>query len=304
MVAYTQFKQREVQHAIVFGEHKTGKSTLVSQLAEDGFNLIWFSVDNGHSIIGKLSEAAQARVDVINIPDTRDFPAAIDTILKAFTGAKVSICHMHGQVNCSFCKQEKLNFTDYEFGKLDLNTVVVIDHLSQIADSAWNLVTQNYDILKEIKDQKKDSYDLYMKLGMLMNKVLTHIQQARWHTCAIAQVIETELDSGDKRLVPRVGSGPFSRCVGSYFDHMILCEIVNLKHRFGSSTGYKNTVVTGSRSDIAIEKMPSPSLAPFFRNVTVSQQQNKEALKTELAELKTKTTTPSASEILAKLRSK
>lgn len=274
MAKLTDMKQRQTSHVCLYGDPKSGKSTLAADLANHGYKLVWISVDNGHDVLFKLPPAAQENVDVIVLPDTRDFPVAIDTCLKLFTGTKVDLCEMHGQVNCSFCRKENHAFSSYQFGLHDKRTIVVLDHMSQVADSAWNLITKNFDIMKDITAQKKESQDNYMKLGFLMNKLLTQIQQAPFHVICISQPIETEMEDGSKKLVPRIGSVPFSKNAASYFDHIIYTELQNKKHKSGSATTYKISAVTGSRRDIAIESMgESASLTAFFDGTIVNAEQ-------------------------------
>src|SRR6266436_8105434 len=102
-------------HAILFGDSKSGKSTLISKLAENGFHLIWVSLDNGHGVLHKLSLKAQENIDIIVLPDVKNFPVAIDTCRKLLGGEEVSICHAHGIVGCTPCKTHKQAFSSYCF---------------------------------------------------------------------------------------------------------------------------------------------------------------------------------------------
>jgi hypothetical protein len=83
-------------------------------------------------------------------------------------------------------------------------------------------------------------------------------------------VVETELEDGRKKLVPVCGTTAFSRNTAKYFDHVVYCEIKNKKHNFGSSTIYANNILTGSRTDVALESDAVPSLLRIFTDATVS----------------------------------
>lgn len=272
--------ERSSQHVCIFGEPKTGKSTLISHLTEQ-FNLIWFSFDNGHEVIGKLPLAQQDRIDLIRIPDTPDTPVAATTMLKVITGQRMRICWDHGAVDCPVCKRDS-NYqfwTTVELNKLGSDTIVVFDPINQVAESVMAAV-----IRKAISSQQKDatgtefsnsmSYedkalfkpgrDEYAGQGFLMNRILNAIQQAPYHCICVTHVTETEREDGKKRLVPLIGTGPFSRNSPRFFDHIVYSELNNKKHTFGSSTDYSFSVITGSRSDVSIEKLTPPSLIPFF----------------------------------------
>lgn len=263
---FTSLAPRIVQHLMVVGDPKSGKSTLVSELAERGFKLLWISIDNGHAVLSKLSQKAQEHIDIIVLPDTKDFPVAVTTCLKLLTGKECNICDGHGQVDCTMCKKDNRSFSRYSLNELandpENTWIVVIDPVSQLADSAMNFVC------KGEKDDFKAGYDEYRTWMNIMVKMLSNIQQAPYNVICIAHLVETEMEDGKKKLVPMVGSGPFSRKVGGYFDHIVYCDINNLRHNFGSATTYKGTALTGSRTDVKIEDMKDkPSLLPFFNGL-------------------------------------
>lgn len=263
-------------HVCVFGDPKTGKSTLVSKLAEAGYNLIWVSLDNGHSVLYKLPHEAQERIELIRLPDTRDFPVGIATCLKIATGSKLTICDSHGQVDCSVCRRNKNEFWSTVYCREhDTNTIIVFDNISQLADSAMNFATEGKP------DGYKSTYDDFRMQGFLMNKFLTDLQQASFHSICIAHVCETTMEDDGKKLVPWIGSVPFSRQAGKYFDHMVYLNVRNKKHIGGSSSTFDTRAVTGSRTDISIEddKYKEFSLAPIIRSFIVRDSKAKEVQK-------------------------
>lgn len=266
----------EAQHICIFGEPYTGKSTLASTVATMGYKLLWISFDRGHTILRKLSPEAQDRVDLVRIPDTKDNPIGIKTALKIITGAPITICEEHGAVDCSICKRtDGSPWTNVELRSTPLDTIVVFDHITQIADSAMQFAIER-SILNHEKDATsttvtmadkdffKPGHGQYMMQGFLMTKFLTNIQQSNQHIICIAHVAEVEQEDGRKKLVPLIGSVPYSRNSPKYFDHLICCELLNKEHRFASTTIYSATIVAGSRKDIAIENKGTPTLAPFF----------------------------------------
>jgi hypothetical protein len=277
----SQLEPRKAQHVVVFGDPGTGKSTLASKLAEEGYNILWVSIDNGHTVLYKLSVAARENIEIIVLPDTKEFPIAIATCLKIISGAEIRICNQHGQVNCSTCVARKLEGEEYWtticLGKLGLDTVVVFDNIGQLADSAMNFIIK--EICKEGPNKGKEDtyrpgYDEFRLQGSLMNKFLINVQQCSNHICCIAHVCETEMEDGSKKLVPLIGTVPFSRNSGRYFDHMVYCNVLNKTHRFGSSTTYLAGVVSKSRTDVAIENLDNKSLAPFFKGEIKGAEQN------------------------------
>ncbi len=253
-------------HAILFGDSKSGKSTLISKLAENGFHLIWVSLDNGHGVLHKLSLKAQENIDIIVLPDVKNFPVAIDTCRKLLGGEEVSICHAHGIVGCTPCKTHKQAFSSYCFKKLGPRDIVVFDHLTQLTDSCMALICKDKPV------DYKPKLDDWGSLRFHMQEVMSNIQQAKYNIIAVAQVMETEMEDGKKKLTPQVGSREFGKSVGSYFDHIIYCEVSNLTHKAGSKTTFRASVLTGSRGDVAIEDQKEElSLVPFFSLSTIPE---------------------------------
>jgi hypothetical protein len=262
---------RTGSHVILYGDPKCGKSTLAAQLAEVGYKLWWISLDNGHAVLHKLSAAAQENVELIVLPDTKENPIGIVTILRIIKGGPTLICDTHGIVDCATCKKNSTAFTRICLNELGAKDIVVYDHISGLSESALNL-SVNAATAKLSGDEKKDNYkvewDDYRVQGTLMTRFLLHLQQARYNAICIAHVTEAEMDDGKKRLSPQIGTRDFSRNSGKYFDHVVYMGMRNRKHVAGSRTDYDTNAITGSRTDVAIEDLLSKegpaSLAQFF----------------------------------------
>lgn len=266
----SQVARRRASHTVIFGDPKTGKSTLTSELILAGFHLHWISMDNGHEILFKLPISQQEledKLDLFILPDTKEFPVAIGTCLKIISGKQpVRICDTHGTVDCRSCSGARPgSFSILDTREFGARDILVFDHIGQLANSAMNFITKD----EKNPDEFKPGYAEYRTQGALMDRFLCSIQQANFNVICITHSMEVEMEDGKKKLVPLVGTTNFSRNVGKYFDHMIYCEMQNASHKFGSATTYKSAVVTGSRSDVKIEdvdekKKEKHSLAKFF----------------------------------------
>lgn len=245
------------QRVLLFGGPKTGKTELAGRLSEH-FKIIWVDLENGHETLFKLPKEWQERITLISLPDTRSYPIAIETCLKLVKGA-VSICDEHGKVACMVCKQKGAEFTDINITTLPNDTVVVFDSLTQLSNSAIANITKGQP------DDYKLDYDDWGNLGKLLDIFLSHIQQGKYNSVVISHEIEAETEAGKKYLVPVGGTRNFSRNVAKYFDTVVYCERKNKKHTFGSSTSYASNILTGSRSDVALENEEAPSLLRIFK---------------------------------------
>lgn len=243
---------------LLFGPPKSGKTQLAGELSKE-FNLLWFDLENGVDTLLKLPQEQKERIEVVTLPDTRSYPIAIETMLKVIKGSKLDICETHGKVSCALCKKESKDFTTVELSSLPLDTIVVVDSLTQLTNSAISHITKNQP------EDYKLNYDDWGNLGKLMDTFLSHVQQSGFHIVCISHETETEMEDGKMKLVPTAGTKAFSRNTAKYFDEVIYCEVKNKKHIAASSTVYNGNILTGSRSGATLETQLEASLIPIFR---------------------------------------
>ena len=247
-----------VQRCLLFGPPKTGKTLLAGKLAEH-YDIIWVDLENGHETLFQLPVSYQERIELINIPDTRSYPMAIETCLKIVKQPCV-ICELHGKVACMICKREEAPTFSTDLPSLGLDTIVVFDSMTQLTNSAIANIT------KGEKDDYKLDYDDWGNLGKLLDIFLSHIQQSGYHVVVISHETEAKTEGKKSRLVPVAGTRNFSRNCAKYFDHVIYCEVKNKKHTFTSSTTASTNILTGSRTGIAIENAADEaSLLQIFK---------------------------------------
>jgi hypothetical protein len=254
---------------LVYGAPKSGKTALVGKLAEH-FTLHYFDLENGiKTLLNPLILKPEFRknIHVINVPDHKFYPVAIDTIRECFRGGAKKICETHGKVNCATCaKDTTKRFTEFDMSKVGDNDIVVIDSMSQLARSAMNKATLK-ETTKPGGEEYKQTYSDYAQQGNLMEQVLSLIQVIDMNIIVISHELESESLEGREKIVPIAGTRNFSLTVAKYFDAVIYCTVLNKQHRaFGSST-YSPTIVTGSRLPIDIDngKEGAISLLPLFR---------------------------------------
>lgn len=293
MARLNQKQKAKTHRCIIYGAPKAGKSLLAGKLAEY-YDIIWVDMENGHETLFQLPEEWQERIELITLPDTRSYPIAIETVLKMVKGA-VSICDEHGKVGCMVCKRESLPTVEVDLPKLDHNHVVVFDSLTQLSNSAIAHITKNKP------DDYKLDWEDWGNLGKLLDIFLSHIQQAGYNVVVISHETEAETEGKKKTLVPVGGTRNFSRNIAKYFDHVIYAERKNKRHVFSSSTTYATTVLTGSRTGVALEDSTEASLLQIFKPELYEsnsiQADVKEASKVKSESAKT-------SDILARLKKK
>ena len=251
-------KSTKIHRCLLFGPPKTGKTLLAGKLAEH-YNLIWIDLENGHETLFQLPKEWQHRIELISIPDTNAFPMAIQTCLH-MVKHKCTICEEHGKTDCIICKREDKPAVAVDLPNLrDMNTVVVFDSGTQLSASAIAHIT------KGKPDDYKLERDDWGNLGKLMDIFYSHIQQSNYHCIVISHEVEAVTEGKKNKIVPVAGTRNFSRNVAKFFDDVVYCEVRNKKHTFASSTTYATNILTGSRSDVAIEDAQEPSLLEIFR---------------------------------------
>lgn len=247
---------------LVFGPPKSGKTQLAgSVVIGSDLKVILFDLENGSDTLLKLPPETHDRIEVISIPDTRGFPIAIETMLKVIKGGPVEICELHGKVSCALCRTKLLPTTKLELNSLGLDTIVIVDSLTQLTNSAIAHIT------KAQPEDYKLNYDDWGNLGKLMDTFLSYVQQAPYNIICISHETEVEMEDGKQKLVPTAGTRNFSRNTAKYFDEVVYCEVKNKKHVAASSTGYANNILTGSRTGNVLENKPGEaSLVSIFLN--------------------------------------
>lgn len=253
------------KRVLLFGPPKSGKTALAGKLAA-AFNLLWFDMENGVDTLLQLPEEQQDRIEVISLRDTRSYPIAIETCLKAIKGGKGTVCESHGKWNCLTCAKtpETTPSVAICLSELPLDTIVVFDSLTQLTNSAIAHITKN-----QPEDYKLE-YDDWGNLGKLMDIFLSHVQQAGFHVLCISHETEAAMEDGKNKLVPTAGTRNFSRNTAKYFDEVIYCEVKNKRHVAGSSTLYNGNILTGSRSGAVLEAQTEASLIPIFKGEKIA----------------------------------
>lgn len=246
MAKLNQLARSQEQRVIVFGPPKVGKTELVGKLAEK-YNILFFSLENGHSTLFKLPPEWQDRIEVINIRDSKAYPIAIETMLKVIKGNECFICVAHSKVACPICTKNGADTDRVCLNELGPDWVVGIDSLTQLTLSALAHITKNQP------DDYKLQLDDWGNLKQLMEKFLSQVQVAPYNIVCISHEEEVKFEDGRTKIVPVGGSSNSSRNTAKYFDHVVYANIVNKKHVVGSATDYSTTVLTGSRTDIKLE---------------------------------------------------
>ena len=252
-------KRHPAQTVLIYGSPKTGKTQIVGDLSSH-FKLVWVDLESGSTTLDKLPEEQKERIELVNLPDTRSYPVAIETCLKIIKGGPAAICDTHGKIDCALCKKSGDTFTHVHFNMLGPDTIVVFDSLTQLTNSAIAHITKGQ------ADDYKLNYDDWGNLGKLMDIFLSHVQQAKFNVICISHETEVVMEDDKVRIVPTAGTRNFSRNTAKYFGHVIYCEVKNKKHVFTSSTTGTLSVVTGSRTGISIEGMKDATLLPIFES--------------------------------------
>jgi len=243
---------------LIYGQPKTGKTKLVGTAAQipEIERIFWFDLENGAETLLHmgLTEQELAKITLISIPDTRETPRGIETMLKAFSSkgtVPIKICDAHGKVDCLECSKAGKSVVEFLMNSLTKKDLVVIDSGSQLGDSAMAMAMAGKDVTA------KPEFDHYSLQGKWLGDILG-VMQAAYYTnfVMITHVIPIEEEmNGVKRdrFFPLIGTKAFCQKVAKYFGTVIFVEIKMGKHAAGSSSLYRSDATTGSRTNAKIE---------------------------------------------------
>jgi len=258
---------------LIYGPPKVGKTVLAATAAKipEVENIYWFDLENGVESLLRmgLTQAEMDKITIIKIRDTRENPIAIETMLKAFSTNKkpISICEMHGKVDCAECAKAKLPSIMWSLDQCTHNDLVVIDSGSQLGDSALAAACLGKPSMF------KPTFDEYGMVNKWLGDVMSVVQQAT-HTnfIVITHEIPLEDNEGKDKLYPLMGSKQFSSKCAKFFGTVVYVHKKLNKHVAGSSSTYRGDLVTGSRVNAVIEKADKPDMRSILIDAGVLRE--------------------------------
>ncbi len=245
---------------LIYGPPKSGKTRLIATAAKlkEISKIYWFDIENGVETLlhMDLTDEELEKIIIIKIPDTRENPQAIETILKAFSAkAPVDICEMHGKVDCAECKKSGSPFLKWHLGQCTHNDLVVVDSGSQLGDSALNAACFGKPATF------KPTFDEYGMAGKWLADICSVVQQCRNTNFVFAtHEIALEDDEGKDKIFPLMGTKNFSMRCAKFFGTVVYSHKKLGKHVAGSSSTYRPDVLTGSRVEAKLESSKEPSM--------------------------------------------
>lgn len=247
------YKAKPVHRTLVFGPPKSGKTALVGKLAEH-YNLLWFDTEDGVKTLLNpelaIPPAALEHVTLVQLPDTKDYTIAAETMHRVVDWKPLSICEEHGKVSCSLCAKDSNPTTAIDFSKLDDSWIIVLDSMTQLSNSVMTMVMKSAG---RVGYDAKAEYDDYRKQGAWLDRWLSIIQNCPFNVVVISHEMGIEMEDGKEKLTAIAGTKNFARGLPRYFDHVVYAEMKARKHVAGSSTTYGVNVLTGSRTGAKTE---------------------------------------------------
>lgn len=242
---------------LIYGLPKVGKTELAATVAKIPAikRVFYFGGENGHDTIadmyrrGRLTWEELDKFVLVKIPDTRESPVFMETLLKAIaTKTAVTICDEHGRVACPLCAKSP-NKLPFDHTTLTDEDVVIIDSLSQAGVSALNMAMRGQS------QEAKPGWDEYGLQSRWLSDLLTTIQAGQFtNFICITHVAVLEDENGKDIYSPLCGTKSFSAGTSKYFGSVVYCEMKMKKHKAGSSTVYNAMTQAGSRIGLTLEK--------------------------------------------------
>jgi hypothetical protein len=262
-------KELEVEHVILYGGPKTGKTLLAGLLAEF-FNILFIDGDRGLRVLHNvLPPVLLKRIVPLRITDNPSLPNLVGTGIKLMSGRMLRICFEHGIIDCPVCAKNNAQIAQVALNQLPKNWIVIFDSVTAWRASAINQISiKSFGAEPDGSAKVDDSKFTFDEWAMLQNRVEKlggYIKDGDYNLVSISHESLAENEDKSKKLVPVAGSDNSNRNFAKFFGTEILATIVNNKHVFATSTTYAHNVQAGSRANIALEKKKVPSLLHIFR---------------------------------------
>lgn len=242
---------------LIYGQPKTGKTKLVGTAAKlpEIDRIFWFDGENGSETLLHmgLTDAELAKITLFSIPDTRDNPRFIETVLKAFSSKSgtVKICDEHGKAACLECTKDSKGSSEFNMSTLTSKDLVVIDSGSQLGDSALAMAMAGKPA------EAKPGWDEYGLQVKWLSDILSVMQAAIYTNFVMIThtlPIEEEMNGVKKdRYFPLIGTKAMCQKVAKYFGTVVFVEIKLGRHAAGSGSLYRSDATTGSRVGAKVE---------------------------------------------------
>ena len=282
-------KRLRVNNSIlIYGGAKTGKTRLAASVAElPGIDrVLWFDLERGSDTIfsgeAGISQTALAKIIPIFFQDTTEYPVAATTMLKLLSSTRP----LHVDVESGDIKPGKGDQTvSIHYQALPQTTAVVIDTISQLADSIWALLQIEFSY----RDPRKFWGEFHPRMNAIFSCVqassviqilLAHellkegTQKAEGDTRKVQKAVGDIKTSAilvqDDRMIPMCGSQPYSLKVGKYMSTVVRLYLERKAWKSLSSPVTIANVRGGSRLGVDVSKIASPTIADILKLPTSS----------------------------------
>jgi hypothetical protein len=238
------------QTCMIYGPPKTGKSALAAKLAGK-YNIIWIDVDKGSQVLfTAVPKEHWDKIELIETIDDNNNPRGIRSLTKLFKATgPVTFCAAHGDIMCPLCLKPTVPGFTVNPKTLTTKTVIVVDSLSRISDSAMaHALGQQGEMTF-----KKKEYSHYDNQGLLLKGILTLAQYMKCHVVWISHEEELQHEDGTSKITPVGGTRNFSRSIARYFDHVIYTSIRNKKYCISSLGTSDIRVQSGTRNNVDVK---------------------------------------------------
>jgi hypothetical protein len=272
MANLTETESSDLIRTVIYGPPKRGKTHLAGTLAAK-FKVLWFDLESGiDTLRTSLPIAHQKNINLISVRDTVSQRVALETVLRFLRGTNrtpLKVCVKHGKIDCPICAAKTpYLFDEIDIKSLGLDTVIVIDSLTQLTASAISAIGARINGTSKAGDTVEDELDYLKKFGFdeweLLRKIFTEIgcliQASPCHIVCITHEQEVVMEDGTKKLVPVMGSSSFAASACKYFGDVIYCDIKNKSYVAQSTANGSSQVTAGSRTGLNLDGLKDKQL--------------------------------------------
>ncbi len=200
----------------IWGEPVTGKTEILLELAEAGYNIDYINLDNNMGVFDNASDKVIEHINNISVNDSLNKMNKAIFFEQLITQPAVKVCGAHGYIDCTQCKNEGGDSILYNPSKSDAD-IIAIDSVSAYLESA--MIKSKGDSVTA-----KTTFNNFGEQGLHVDVLNHFVKACPTNVIVISHILQmanTLRENYTDDFYPMFGTRPKSKRCMSVYSHVI-----------------------------------------------------------------------------------